>query len=559
MINCKIQQLSDETIDQIAAGEVVENPAAVVKELLENAIDAGATKIALEISHGGFSLIRISDDGIGMGPSDAKICFQRHTTSKLKQIDDLSTISSMGFRGEALASIASIAKVELLTKEELSPEGTKIVIHGGKLVKEEVSARTRGTTITVQSLFYNTPARKSFQKSEMVSTSEIVKVVTKAMLAFPECNITLSSGGKVLLEAEAMSFEKKVKEVLGFKGGAVVNFEQKGYHVSGIVGSPDETRVNRSGQYLFVNKRPVYSYLISAAVLEGYGTRLDAKRFPMFALHIDLPGHLVDVNVHPQKSEVRFKEEKTVAEIVRKAISLAWQKGEAPEFIFPHKEEKVGFSFENEPLCLRETPYLPSFPKEEKIVLPVAAKRVEVIHLMGKYALFRSLELMEEEHGTYLIDLLGVRARIVFDQVLLRMNEQKKSGFEIEQFMFPEVVEFSPLETPLIEGQLGILEKLGILLRPFGKGSFLLEGLAPFIGKEQVKDFLLEISQIDSMMSSKLAEIASQYARKEATSFSKERAKALIETFYRSNSLPHCPKGRPIVVNYEEQILERLF
>jgi DNA mismatch repair protein MutL len=559
MINCKIQQLSDETIDQIAAGEVVENPAAVVKELFENAIDAGATKIIVEILGGGFSSIRISDNGIGMNSLEAKLCFQRHTTSKLREINDLSTISSMGFRGEALASVASIAKVELQTREEGSCEGTKIIIHGGKVLVEEVCARGRGTTIAVQSLFYNTPARKSFQKSETMAISDIVKVMTKSALAFPECSIRLVSNGKVLLEVEGMPFEKKVKEVLGFKEAAIVNFEDKGYYISGLVGAPHETRVNRAGQYLFVNKRPVHSYMISAAVLEGYGTRIDAKRFPIFALHLDLPGHLVDVNVHPQKSEVRFKEEKIVAEMIRKAVSLAWQKGEAPEFIFPERQAP-GFSFEYEPKVLRDAPYLPSLKIEEKIQAPsVKAKSIELIHLLGKYALFSSLDLTEEEHGTYLIDLLAARARLVFDQALNAMNEQKEIGFDIEQFMFPEVLEFSSQDSILIEGHLSILQKVGILLRPFGKGAFLLEGLTSFIRKEQVRDFLLEITRIDSMMVTKIAETASYYARKGKISFSKESAKTLIEKFYRSNSVPHCPKGRPIVINYQEQVLERLF
>ena len=536
----KIQQLSDETINQIAAGEVVENPAAVVKELLENAIDGGSTQITVEIVGGGFSLIKVSDNGLGMNREEARLSFLRHTTSKLSQISDLGTLRSMGFRGEALASIASVAKVEIKTYNGL--EGTSILLHGGKVVSESVCARTLGTTISVESLFYNTPARKSFQKSAGLATSEILKVVTKAALAFPECSITLFSQGEELLSVQSSAFEKRVGELLGYRGATLVDFQEGACRIRGVIGSPEETRVNRSGQYLFINKRPIFSYLVSSAVLEGYGTRLESKRFPVFALHFDLPPSLVDVNVHPQKSEVRFKEEREVASLFRRAVLHAWQKEEAPDFIVSPRAE-VGVSFEN--FSLRDR----SLQREEKKVEPLApiSKRVEVRQVLGPYALF------EEEEKLWLIDLLGAKARLVFDQIVANRE------FSMEQFLFPEVLEFSLAESALIREHLPMVEKVGIALRSFGKETFLLEALAPFFSKETVKDFLLEIVRIDQMAKEKWAEVASRYARRERVVFSPSSAKTLIETFYRAGVAPYCPKGRPILLPYTEETLERLF
>lgn len=548
MINGKIQPLSNETINQIAAGEVVENPAAVVKELIENAIDAGSTKIVIEIFHGGFSSIRVSDNGSGMGREDAKICFERHTTSKLKEINDLYSISSMGFRGEALASIASIAKVELHTSLEGSLEGSKVTLHGGRLISEGVSSPRKGTTILVESLFYNTPARKSFQKSAAASTSEIVKVVTKASLAYPNSHITLLSHGEVLLEGGAGTFSEKVEQVLGFKG-VRLDFTEGPFHLWGALGHPEETRMNRSGQYLFVNRRPVYSYIVASAVLEGYGTRLEAKRFPLFALHLELPGALVDVNVHPQKTEVRFKDDRQIASFVRRGVALAWQQKEAPEFILPKVE---GFSFDTigvqkpSPLSFRETP---------KVVEPLPEPRREesplsLIHLLEKYALF------EKEDRLWLIDLVAAKSRLVFDQVL---SSLEKGSSSLQQFMFPDLLEFSLTESQLIQEELPLLEKVGILLRPFGKNAFLLEGLAPLIAKEHVRDILLDLSRINAVKGDQIAKIASRYARKEKGNFSASEAKQLIETFYRSKALFYCPEGKKIVVSYEESLLEKCF
>ncbi|MBM3201172.1 MAG: DNA mismatch repair endonuclease MutL [Chlamydiae bacterium] len=564
----KIQQLSDETINQIAAGEVVENPAAVVKELIENAIDAKATDIVVEIVMGGFSLIKISDNGFGMNQEEARRAFLRHTTSKLSSIEDLNTLFTMGFRGEALASIASVAKVQMVTSD--GNVGTEIVIHGGKLIKDQVKARSQGTTISVESLFYNTPARKSFQKSASISTSEIVKVVTKASLAYPECNVTLISQGEVLLSVQKEGFETRVKEILGFDQEALVDFADSNCKVFGVIGNPSETRVNRSGQYLFINRRPIISYTVSYAVLEGYGTRIDAKRFPVFALCLEIDPKMIDVNVHPQKSEVRFKDERFVASLFRRAVFSAFQKKEAPEFHLPLPSRPImkvdfeNFSFREKPTQTHtETPYFKEkslkadfeeytlrekeAPNGQKISCEPKKRSIHVKDIIGPFALF------EDNKACFLMDLLAAKSRIVFDQVI----EQKKIA--IEQFLFPEVMEFSLLESACITSNIEKIEKVGIALRPFGSQSFLLEGLATYLTKDDVKDFLSEVLRVESLAEQKWAELASRFARKSATSFSLESAKLLIESFYALNKMPYCPKGKAIVVPYTKETLEKLF
>ena len=310
----KIQVLPNRTINQIAAGEVIENPSSVVKELVENAIDAGATQIQVELSGGGFQLIRIVDNGHGMSQDDAILSFERHATSKISSVEDLETLSTMGFRGEALASIASVAKVTMLTADGTA--GTKVEIVGGNIFHVGPCAMQKGTTIEVRSLFYNVPARKKFQKSAAASTGEISRMITKLSLGYPEIGFTLASQDRELLRTEAGSLEERIRDVLGntfILGCTPVTAKWDGMRVEGFIGLPKSARSNRSGQYLYVNRRNVLSPTIQGAVQEAYATMLQPKEFPIFVAHIAIEGCEIDVNVHPQKKEIRPKKREGIA------------------------------------------------------------------------------------------------------------------------------------------------------------------------------------------------------------------------------------------------------
>ena len=316
-----IHVLSDVAINQIAAGEVVEGPSSVVKELVENAIDAEADKISVEIKDGGHFLIEVSDNGKGMGKEDVCAAIERFATSKISSLEDLNSLQSMGFRGEALAAISSVSKFSVLSS--MKDVATLLEISGGKGMKISEASRGRGTTVRVESLFYNTPARKKFQKGRGPSTTEVVKCITKLSLCHPEVAFYLTVDGKDVFTVEGGKNNRLV-EVLGkgfFSPEISINFERDGLKIEGVIAGPQKCRSNRLGQYLVVNKRSVYSMLISNAVAAGFGTSLGRGDFPLFFLSMTFDPSKIDVNVHPQKKEIRFQEEEKVFAMVREAIS----------------------------------------------------------------------------------------------------------------------------------------------------------------------------------------------------------------------------------------------
>ena len=335
----KIRVLPDDIANRIAAGEVVERPASVVKELMENSLDAGAKKIAIDVEEGGRKLIRITDDGEGMVPQDALACFGRHATSKLYQPDDLFSIKTLGFRGEALASIASVAKVELITSTEGASVATRVTVDGGRMRNVKDAPHPRGTTIVVRDLFFNTPARRKFLRSEATESYHLTNLVTHYALAHPEINFTLMNNGRETLRvASARDLRERAYQIFGaqFLDGllevnnasltaesdpGVINPEDTRLaRVQGFVSAPRERRTSRDAQFLFVNGRFVRDRLIGRALSEGYRSILPHGVYPVALLFIDVPLEEVDVNVHPAKTEVRFRRAAAVADAVREAV-----------------------------------------------------------------------------------------------------------------------------------------------------------------------------------------------------------------------------------------------
>ncbi|SCA63498.1 hypothetical protein SCG7109_AQ_00010, partial [Chlamydiales bacterium SCGC AG-110-M15] len=336
-----VKQLDEITINQIAAGEVIENPASVIKELVENTLDAAATEITIEIKAGGRQLIRIIDNGCGMNKDDALLSIERHATSKLRTVEDLNNIFSLGFRGEAIPSIASISFFTLNTcTHEAGAEATIIEVEGGKLTKHEPSVRAPGTSIEVRSLFYNVPARKKFQRSVSADVGEINKIITAQALSHPKVRFELINQGKTTLKADASHDDNfcsamgtRIRSLLGeafYHSLTPIEHSESGYTITGYIGDPLYTRHNRTGQHLFVKQRPIFSSLISSAVTSGYGTALASSRYPVFVLNIDLPSNELDVNVHPRKREVRFENPQALASCVAHAVQKAMSKHQNP-------------------------------------------------------------------------------------------------------------------------------------------------------------------------------------------------------------------------------------
>ena len=339
----KIVLLDELTINKIAAGEVIERPASVVKELVENSIDAGATNITVEIQNGGISKIRIIDNGSGMNKDDLEFAFERHATSKIRKADDLENVKSMGFRGEALASIAAIAHVELTTKTEDDETGHKIVVEGGKVLEMEDSASQKGTTITVSNLFFNTPVRYKFLKRDFTEAGYIEDAVTRIALANPNIAIKLINGNKTIIQTNGNGDLKTViyniygKEIA--EGLLEVNYEYKGIKVTGAIGKPEIARRNRSYQMFFVNKRYIKDKTLSAGVEQAFKGLIPIGKYGVVILNIEIEPNKIDVNVHPTKLEIRFQEEQKVFKAIYHSVKETLLKGDLIKE--PEKEEKI--------------------------------------------------------------------------------------------------------------------------------------------------------------------------------------------------------------------------
>ena len=368
----KIIQLSPHVANLIAAGEVVERPASVVKELLENAVDAGASQITVEIRDGGMTFLRVTDNGCGMSAEDARTAFLRHATSKLRQAEDLAAITTMGFRGEALAAIASVSRIELMTKTPGAISGTSLTLEAGNITEESEIGCPDGTTIVIRDLFFNTPARMKFMKSDSVEGSRVTAAVQLQALAHPEIGFRFIRDGKQVLSTPGNGgLEAAVYCIYGRDSGKMIPVDSswEGYSLTGYISRPTDARPSRSMQTFFVNDRPVKSRLLIAALEEAYRNQIMVGKFPACVLHLKLPANAVDVNVHPAKTEVKFLSEKAVFDCIHYGVLGALNKtSDRPQVQFK-PSAPVGASIVR--------PQVPSAPVGAIHESPAAAPKTE--------------------------------------------------------------------------------------------------------------------------------------------------------------------------------------
>lgn len=550
-----IRVLSSQTINKIAAGEVIENPSSVVKELVENAVDAGATQITIEIERGGFSLIRISDNGIGMKKEDLLLSIERHATSKIKDAEDLEEIVTMGFRGEALASIGAVSKLKMISTFQGKEHGNELVCTGGKLSNPQPASREQGTTLEVRALFFNVPARLKFQKSPQASQNAISKIITKFALAYPHLSIRYYADGKEMVAVNPETLEERCLPLMGsgfVKEAMGVAFSEGGIQLTGLIGNPLQAKTNRSGQSLFVNGRAVFSPEISQAIYEGYGTRLSHHLHPSFVLYLTLPPDLVDVNVHPQKREIRLRDSFRVQDKIRKGILSAFQKGQKEITSSLKQVWKI-----DAPLKVQETFNLP--PAEE--IDSFVKDDLSVIGIVGSYAMIHSTSMveLEAEEGFLMVDLEGATARIRYERFL------SHDPLPMQTLLFPMTFELTPNEGKELVEHLDEIRKMGIDLRPFGGGSFIVDALTPDLEEEGLQGLLENLSQVfdqklvEKEREKKLALSASYSARSQKKQWSVSEAKKVIEALMKTSSPYHCPKGGKTVVGFGHETLKRLF
>ncbi len=590
----KIRVLNEHTINQIAAGEVIENPASVVKELVENAIDAGASDICVEIKGGGRQLIRVTDNGCGMNADDAMLCLERHATSKMREIEDIHSLMTMGFRGEAIPSIASISKLMILTcpqKEEgqQDPEGTLVIVDGGKIMQCSPAARSSGTTIEVKSLFFNVPVRRKFQKSPTYDQNEILKVLSIIALGHPEIKFQLISNQQTLLStslSEGSPLDQlgnRISSVLGpefFNSMCPVEHEM----VRGYIGLPSYTRQNRTGQYLFINKRAIFSPLISYGVREGYGTTLSANRYPVYVLHLHIPGSLVDVNVHPQKREVRFRQDQVMKEKIIEAVKLALQ---GSPFEAVETAPLMQTFATAEALVTTQAPYEAHFPKTSYFdarmpsfsSMPIRPNPVvveqplfekpskvipKVMATLPNYLLVDSTSLMDSpKNSLCLVDQRAAHARIIFE----RMEQGKRSA--VQNLLLPITLQMTPVEASVILEHVQDFNRLGISIREIGPHSFLVDAIPQMLFQANIEGFihemvthLKEYRESKSMENEKLkamAQMASRGAVPYDKRFSIEEGQMVLNQLMDCQSPLHCPFGKPIFAYLNQEHLSKLF
>ncbi|MDD6418842.1 MAG: DNA mismatch repair endonuclease MutL [Clostridium sp.] len=580
----KIQVMNDDLANKIAAGEVVERCLNVVKELVENSIDAKSSKIRVALKDSGILEITVADDGVGMDEDDATLAFSRHATSKLKSLNDLFHIASLGFRGEALPSIASVSKVELRTST--NDIGTYLYLEGGQLIKKERYPLEKGTTITVKNLFYNTPVRLKYLKSLSTELSLIIDYMNKMALSYPNIKFILENNDKELLNTTGDgNLLKVIYAVYGIdvaKKMIEINGENDDYVISGYVSYPEAAKTSRNVMTTLVNGRVIKNQALNRAILDTYHTYIPKDKYPVIVINISVDPILVDINIHPQKMDIKFSKldellnlvtsliEKKLKEIlliphasVRNVETIYEVEDslplEKPKSIFDddndikiEKEvEEVTFDFQTD----SEQPIKDEIPHEEY--------RIKKMHPLG--IIHKTFIVAENEEGMYLIDQHAIAERINYEKFMKELSREDKDTTDL---LVPIKLEYPKDEFLKIKEYLDVLKSIGVYLEEFGDHTFLVRRHPTFIYKGREKD---SIEKIISILLEKGTFSKEKFIEKTATTLacrlsikandyiSLEEADYLLETIRTCENPFTCPHGRPTIIAYSNYELEKMF
>lgn len=570
MANIKV--LNDELISKIAAGEVIERPASVVKELIENSIDAGAKNITIELKEGGKSFIKVQDDGSGMDEEDATVAFDRHSTSKITSEKDLFDINSLGFRGEALASIASVAEVVMKTKIAKSIIGTRVEIKGNEVLVSEIGC-PKGTSIRVKNLFYNTPARKKYLKTIDAELTLILDVVTRFALGYPNIFFKLIHNDRETLSCPATTNTRNnVANLYGrhaAKELLQVDFSTANIEIMGFISKPTTTKPNKSYQSIFVNNRYISNKTISDAVHDAYHSLLMKHRHPIAILHITIEPDKIDVNVHPTKREIRLSKEQDVYDAVFNAIRKTLRdenlipevnvKDSQQEVLIAKKE--IGKKEESKPTKYKPKEKGQTLLKEEAGA-KVITKNLPDMTVIGQVQ--DSFIVADSEQGMYLIDQHAAEERVNYEKF---MSQMKDKNVGVQQLLNAIVVELSPKETKVVEKNLELLNKLGFKTQEFGKNSFVVRTFPTILAKQQDKDLFMDIvaeldkykNKIDDEKERLIIMKSCKASVKANEQLTMPQMTKLIEALSYCEVPYSCPHGRPTIINFTRSDLEKKF
>ncbi len=559
----RIKVLDEATVNKIAAGEVIERPASIVKELLENSLDAGATSVVVSIEDGGKRSIIVRDDGVGMSREDAQAAFARHATSKIARIEDLGTLTSYGFRGEALSSIASVAKVTMRTREHGTDEGTQVVAEDSRLISVESAGCPIGTEIVVESLFEKIPARLKGLRTKNVELAHCREVITNYVLCRPGLAFSfLSDGLAELAHVPAEEMRGSLTIVFGAKVASNILYgeaEDEGIRVQAYMGRLEHTRPSAAELILFVNDRPVKSQKMVAAVLEAYGSKIMKDRYPVGVIRVFIDGSEVDVNVHPAKREVRFADEPMVLGMVKKAVQDSFFEPD-----LSYKYDLTKFSEKFEPLhkldveeAARATQT--TLKVQEKASADGGAKPlvIPLAQVMGTYI------LAESGGSLLLIDQHAASERIVYESVIRAIE----TGEEISQrLLAPLVLQLSPLEIRTLEENRETLEKAGFIMEPFGRSTYALRSIPTVLGIAQGESAFRNIlGDLSSMSPTKrvglevIWKVACHTAVRGGDPLSEGQMRQLVSDLMHTKSPYTCEHGRPTMIVLSQADMERLF
>lgn len=550
-----IKVLTPEVVSKIAAGEVIERPASVVKELVENSLDAGASEINVETRGGGVELIRVSDNGIGIPTSELELAFHRYATSKITDLIDLEDISSLGFRGEALPSIAAVAEVEILTRAPLESIGSYINLRKGEIVARESRPRQQGTSVIIRRLFCYLPARLKFLKSAATENSHIAYLVNQYALAFPEVRFSLITDKRNNLSTQGDgSLRNAVSQIYGLEVAQRmlgVAEESAFARVNGLVSPPSLNRTNRSYLTFFVNRRWIHSPLLTRAAEEAYHGLLMEGRHPVVILNLALPGRELDVNVHPTKAQVKFHNEQVMFATIKKAIREALSKASMAK---PIAMPAMAGAYQQRSFTMVSD-------KEPTFTAPLPTLSLPILRVIGQ--LSNTYIIAEGPEGLYLIDQHAAHERILYERVLAQWARQE---VEVQGLLEPITIELNPREEEILRANKDMLAQFGFDIEPFGDKSYLIRTIPALATRANLDEVMgAVLSDLDSKdevtsWEQKIAQsLACHSAIRAGQQLSNEEMLALIRQLEQANQPRTCPHGRPTMIQLTSYQLEKEF
>lgn len=611
-----IQLLPDHVANQIAAGEVVQRPASVVKELLENAVDAKASDIKLIVKEAGKTLVQVIDNGLGMNTTDARLCFERHATSKIRQAEDLFDLHTKGFRGEALASIAAIAHVEMKTKQDQEELGTHIVIEGSKLVTQEVAVLPKGTSFAVKNLFFNIPARRNFLKSETVEFRHVMDEFQRVAMAHPSISFTLIHNGSELYNLPSSNYRQRIVNIFGGKTNeklVPVSEETELINITGFVGKPEFAKKSRGEQFFFVNDRYIKSAYLHHAIMNAYEGLLKEGNQPSYFLYLQVPPHTIDINIHPTKTEIKFDDEHSLYAILRSAVKhslgqfnvapvLDFERDSNLDTPYQYKDKEADFptiqvdssfnpfandkptakslssfgsykretstaSWESLYVGLKqETQELEQFSFEsEEVTGKLFDDEVEETKSSSTYQIHKKYIVSAIKSGMLVIDQGRAHQRVLYEQFLTSITVQKASS---QQLLFPLELYFSSEEMVLLNELQSSLENTGFVFDAFNSDSVQISGLPIGMPESEVSIVLEELisnlqneipessfSQSDSIAKS----MAKSMAVKTGTYLTVKEQENLVNSLFACKDPNVSPFQKPTFITLTVEDLDKRF